>query len=55
MINYKLVQHNDFNTKKASTNPTNKIDKKLDKHNKTSCIYQKEVCRNPGSQQEENL
>ena len=38
--------------KQASTNPSKKIDKKLDNHHKTSYCCQKDVCQKPGSQQQ---
>lgn len=38
--------------KKISTNRGNKIDKKINKHHKSSCRYQNDAYRKPVSQQE---
>ena len=48
----KLVQHTDFYIKKSSTNRGNKIDKKINKHHKSSCRYQNDAYQKPVSQQE---
>ena len=39
-------------SKKANTNPSNKIDKKLHQHHKTNWFCQNNIYKNPGAQEE---
>ena len=48
----KLVQHTVLHQKKQALTRATKIDKEIDKQRKPSCLYQKDACQKPGSQQE---